>query len=144
MLRASTSAARSRASRPCRAALGDGRRSTRPSGFDALQLLPRTAYDLVITDINMPDISTLEPIGSSARAATSPSSPLLVISTQSSERDRARSLALGADDFLPKPFTPEALLPRPPPSASRPGTDPQGARQPRPKKPRRRAVEGKD
>ena len=32
-----------------------------------------------------------------------------VISTQSSERDRARSLVLGADDFLPKPFTPEAL-----------------------------------
>lgn len=80
------------------------------SGFDALRLLPRTTYDLVITDINMPDINGLELIRFVRhQSAHLGAVALLVISTQSSERDRARSLALGADEFLAKPFAPEQL-----------------------------------
>jgi two-component system chemotaxis response regulator CheY len=79
------------------------------SGFDALRLLPRSAYDLVITDINMPDINGLELVRFVRQNAHLKRVALLIISTQSSERDRARALALGADAFLPKPFTPEAL-----------------------------------
>ena len=79
------------------------------SGFDALRLLPRSAYDLVISDINMPDINGLELIRFVRQNAHLRKVALLIISTQSSEKDRARALALGADAFLPKPFTPEAL-----------------------------------
>jgi two-component system, chemotaxis family, chemotaxis protein CheY len=79
------------------------------SGFDALRLLPRSTYDLVITDINMPDINGLELIRFVRQSAHLSRVALLVISTQSSERDRARGLALGADAFLAKPFTPEML-----------------------------------
>ena len=79
------------------------------SGFDALRLLPRGPYALVITDINMPDINGLELVrfirGSEQHQAT----PILLISTQSSERDQQRGLALGADAYLPKPFTEEQL-----------------------------------
>ena len=35
---------------------------------------------------------------------------LIIISTQSSEKDRARGLSLGADDYLAKPLDPEALV----------------------------------
>jgi two-component system chemotaxis response regulator CheY len=94
-----------------RAALGDEASiDEAESGFDALRLLPRSTYDLVITDINMPDINGLELIKFVRQSNHLAKVALLVISTQSSERDRARSLALGADDFLPKPFTPEALV----------------------------------
>jgi two-component system chemotaxis response regulator CheY len=79
------------------------------SGFDALRLLPRNAYDLVITDINMPDINGLELVRFVRQSAHLKGVALLIISTQSSERDRARALALGADEYLPKPFTSEAL-----------------------------------
>jgi two-component system chemotaxis response regulator CheY len=79
------------------------------SGFDALRLLPRNTYDLVITDINMPDINGLELIRFVRQSAHLRAVALLIISTQSSDRDRARGLALGADEFLPKPFTPEQL-----------------------------------
>jgi two-component system, chemotaxis family, chemotaxis protein CheY len=79
------------------------------SGFDALRLLPRGPYDLVITDINMPDINGLELIRFVRQSPHLESVALLIISTQSSERDRARGLALGADAFLAKPFSPEAL-----------------------------------
>ncbi len=79
------------------------------SGFDALRLLPRGSYDLVITDINMPDINGLEVVRFVRKSERHQEIPLLIISTQSSERDRDRGLALGADGFLAKPFTPEEL-----------------------------------
>src|SRR5262245_27821449 len=79
------------------------------SGFDALRLLPRNTYDLVITDINMPDINGLELVRFVRQNAHLKGVALLIISTQSSERDKAQALALGADAFLGKPFTPEQL-----------------------------------
>lgn len=80
------------------------------NGFDAMRLLPRSDYDLVITDINMPDINGLELIKFLRESERHREVAILIISTQSSERDRIRGLALGADLFLAKPFTPEALL----------------------------------
>jgi len=79
------------------------------SGFDALRLLPRASYGLVITDINMPDINGLELLRFVRQGPQHRDTAVLVISTMSSERDRERALALGADVFLPKPFSPEAL-----------------------------------
>ncbi|HVY48320.1 MAG TPA: response regulator [Minicystis sp.] len=79
------------------------------SGFDALRLLPRGRYDLVITDINMPDINGLELIKFVRQSAHHQGVPVLIISTQSSDKDKERGLALGADAFLAKPFTEAAL-----------------------------------
>ena len=79
------------------------------SGFEALRLLPRGPYALVITDINMPDINGLELISFIRKSELHKTTPVLIISTQSSERDRARGLALGANGYLLKPFTLEAL-----------------------------------
>ena len=79
------------------------------SGFDALRLLPRGAFDLMITDINMPDINGLELIRFVRQSDRHGHLPVLIISTQTAERDVERGLSLGADGFLPKPFTPETL-----------------------------------
>lgn len=79
------------------------------SGFEALRLLPRGPYELVITDINMPDINGLELISFIRRSELHKETPVLIISTQSSERDRARGLSLGANGYLTKPFSPEDL-----------------------------------
>ena len=79
------------------------------SGFDALRLLPRASYDLVVTDINMPDINGLELVRFIRDSERHRSVAIIIISTQSSEKDRARGLALGADAFLATPYTVEAL-----------------------------------
>lgn len=79
------------------------------SGFDALRLLPRGQYDLVITDINMPDINGLELVRFIRESERHRNVCTFLISTQSSEKDRARGLALGANAFLAKPFTVETL-----------------------------------
>lgn len=79
------------------------------SGFDAMRLLPRTKYDLIITDINMPDVNGLELIHFIRRSEQYRSTPLVIISTQATERDVERGKKLGADAYVPKPFTPELL-----------------------------------
>lgn len=79
------------------------------SGFDALRLLPRGAYDLVISDVNMPDINGLELVKFVRGSERHRAMPFVLMSTQGSSRDRARGLALGADDFLAKPFSAEEL-----------------------------------
>lgn len=80
------------------------------NGFDALRLLPRGAWDLVITDINMPDINGLELISFIKKSEAHKTTPILIISTASGERDRERGLLLGASGYLVKPFSAEALV----------------------------------
>ena len=78
-------------------------------GFDAMRLLPRGHYDLIITDINMADINGLELIHFIRKSEHHRSTPLVIISTQAGKTDIDRGLALGANAFVPKPFTPEQL-----------------------------------
>ena len=78
-------------------------------GFDAMRLLPRGPYDLIITDINMGDINGLELIHFIRKSEHHRTTPLIIISTLNAERDVERGLALGANAYVPKPFTPEAL-----------------------------------
>jgi two-component system chemotaxis response regulator CheY len=79
------------------------------SGFDAMRLLPRARYDLIVTDINMPDVNGLELIHFIRRSEPYRATPLVIISTQATERDVERGKKLGADAFVPKPFSPELL-----------------------------------
>ncbi|NJQ97385.1 MAG: response regulator [Hydrococcus sp. CSU_1_8] len=74
------------------------------SGFEALRLLPRQQYDLIVTDINMPDINGLELVSFVKRDPRYASTKLVIVSTEGSERDREKGLALGAEAYLVKPF----------------------------------------
>ncbi len=79
------------------------------SGFDAMRLLPRGHYDLIVTDINMADINGLELIHFIRKSEHHRLTPLIIISTQQTERDIERGMALGANAYVPKPFTAESL-----------------------------------
>src|SRR5271166_2116849 len=68
-------------------------------GFDAMRLLPRDRYDLIVTDINMADINGLELIRFIRRSAHHQQTPLLVISTLRGQQDADRGLALGANVY---------------------------------------------
>lgn len=80
------------------------------NGFDALRALPRRAYGLIITDINMPDVSGIELTRYVRQSQKHADTPLLVISTDASEIDRERAMKAGASAFLPKPFTSEQFI----------------------------------
>ena len=79
------------------------------SGFEALRCLPREPFDLIVTDINMPDINGLELVSFAKNNNAYRSIPLVIVSTEGAERDRERGLELGADAYLVKPFEPESL-----------------------------------
>ena len=79
------------------------------SGFEALRCLPRDEFDLIVTDINMPDINGLELVSFVKSSSSYASIPLVIVSTERSERDREKGLGLGADAYIVKPFEPELL-----------------------------------
>ncbi|MDT8317475.1 MAG: response regulator [bacterium] len=79
------------------------------SGFEALKILPQKKFDLIMTDINMPDINGLELAKFVKTNVDYKDIPLIIISTEGSEKDRERGMQLGADEYVIKPFKPEQL-----------------------------------
>ncbi len=82
---------------------------TAVSGFEALKVLPRHRFELIITDINMPDINGLELINFVKKNPHYRDTPLFVVTTEGRDVDRERGLSLGASEYVTKPFTPEAI-----------------------------------
>ena len=74
------------------------------SGFEALKTLPHHKFDAILTDINMPDINGLELVSFLKNHPVYKSIPIMVISTESTDEDRRRAEALGAEEYLVKPF----------------------------------------
>ncbi len=74
------------------------------SGFEALKLLPTQEFNLVITDVNMPDINGLELINFIKNNSRYSHIPLIIVSTEKSEEDQKRGMALGAMAYITKPF----------------------------------------
>ena len=88
---------------------GDVEVTEADGGLEALRVLPRGPYSLVISDINMGGVNGLELLYFIRSNKSYEGMAVLLISTQSAERDRDRGMQLGADGFLAKPFTQEQL-----------------------------------
>jgi two-component system chemotaxis response regulator CheY len=84
--------------------MGDFSIAEASSGFEALKLLPTNDFSLIITDINMPDINGLELINFIKNNPRYNHIPLIIVSTERSEEDQKRGLALGANAYITKPF----------------------------------------
>jgi two-component system chemotaxis response regulator CheY len=80
------------------------------TGFEALKTLPTRPFDLIITDINMPDINGLELIGYVKSNPAYKDIPLVIVSTEKSDEDKKRGIALGAQGYVEKPFKKEELM----------------------------------
>ncbi len=80
------------------------------NGFEALKTLPHHKFDAILTDINMPDINGLELVSFLKNHPIYKTIPIMVISTESTLEDRNRAAALGAEDYLVKPFQAPELV----------------------------------
>jgi len=89
--------------------MGDFNTVEAGSGFEALKLLPTQEFNLVITDINMPDINGLELIHFIKSNPRYSHIPLIIVSTERSEEDKKRGIALGAMSYITKPFKAQEL-----------------------------------
>jgi two-component system, chemotaxis family, chemotaxis protein CheY len=79
------------------------------TGFEALRILPKEQMDLIITDINMPEINGLEIIHFVKNNPNYKKIPIVIVTTERGEEDRKKGLALGASEYVTKPFNPEDL-----------------------------------
>jgi two-component system chemotaxis response regulator CheY len=89
--------------------LGDYDITEAASGFEALKILPGQPFDLIITDINMPDINGLELINFVKKHPTYNETPMIIVTTEKSAEDRKKGMALGANEYITKPFAAEDL-----------------------------------
>lgn len=80
------------------------------NGFEALRMLPRQEINLLLTDINMPDINGLELLSFVRSNPVYKEMPVVIISTEGSSKDIEKGMSLGASEYLVKPFMPEQLL----------------------------------
>jgi two-component system OmpR family response regulator len=79
-------------------------------GSRALDLLGREAFDAVLLDVMMPEMDGLHVLRKLRERW--PSLPVIMLTAKGDETDRVVGLELGADDYLPKPFSPRELLAR--------------------------------
>lgn len=80
------------------------------SGLEALERLSMKAYQLLVLDLNMPDIDGLEVVAFVRGQDRLRRLPILMVTTRGDEAVRAQALAAGATRFMTKPFAPPALL----------------------------------
>ena len=78
-------------------------------GQEALNVLRANWVDIVLTDINMPNMNGEQFMEKMAGDPLLSSIPVLVVSTDRSDARMKRMLGLGAKDYLTKPFLPEQL-----------------------------------
>jgi len=75
---------------------------------EGLELALNGAYDLVLTDIKMPEISGMRILRDIKR--NKPKTPVVILTGYATVQSAVNAMKLGASDYLEKPFTPDTLL----------------------------------
>jgi len=79
-------------------------------GIDGLEKVKKTAYDLVISDVNMPNMDGLTMVAEIRKLPTYEKVPILVLTTERGDDMKAKGKAAGATGWIVKPFVPDQLL----------------------------------
>lgn len=78
-------------------------------GQAALESFEKDKPDLAIIDINLPKMNGLD-VCKAIRAGST--MPILIVTAMDSDEDEVKGLAMGADDYIKKPFNPNVLVAR--------------------------------
>ncbi len=81
-----------------------------PRGDTALAAIRRRAPDLVLLDLMLPGLDGLELCRLLKREPKTATIPLIMLTARGEETDRIVGLELGADDYVPKPFSPREVV----------------------------------
>ena len=79
------------------------------NGLEALEKVKNEIPDLVILDVNMPELDGFETLRLIRQTTTV---PVIMLTVKADEDDRIHGLELGADDYVTKPFSPRELASR--------------------------------
>jgi len=81
-------------------------------GREAIETLVREHFDLMLLDMEMPEMNGMEVLAVLRDTSHHPWPPVIVISGGTGIDDAVRCIELGAEDYLPKPFNPVLLRAR--------------------------------
>jgi two-component system chemotaxis response regulator CheY len=79
-------------------------------GREALKIAGSSSFDLVITDVNMPEMDGLTLVRELRGMASYKHTPLLVLTTEASTERKMQGREAGATGWIVKPFNPDKLL----------------------------------
>ena len=80
------------------------------SGLEAIEKLSLQRFDIVVLDLNMPDIGGIEVVEFVRGQDKLRTLPIIIVTTRGDDASRAKALAAGANRYMTKPFSPEAIL----------------------------------
>lgn len=80
------------------------------SGLEAIEQISLQHFDIVLLDLNMPDIGGIEVVEFIRGQDRLRDLPIIVVTTRGDESSREQALGAGASRFLTKPFTPDTIL----------------------------------
>ena len=80
------------------------------SGLEAIEQLALGPIQLMVLDLNMPDMHGLEVLGFVRANQKFQQLPVIVLTTRDDPASRTAAMQAGATSYLTKPFTPQALL----------------------------------
>ena len=78
-------------------------------GMEAVELLPNQVIDLIITDLNMPNMDGFELIKAIRENENNKNIPIIILSSLSGNEEIERGLNVGANSYIVKPFDPKRI-----------------------------------
>lgn len=84
--------------------------TTAGNGRDALESAREERPDLVVLDLMLPGVSGYDVLAELRRREETRDIGVILLTARKEEPDRIKGLSLGADDYLPKPFSPQELV----------------------------------
>ncbi|HEX9108088.1 MAG TPA: response regulator [Longimicrobiales bacterium] len=91
--------------------MGEVRFEEAASGLEAIERLAVGVVDLMVLDLNMPDMHGLEVLRFVRTHPSFNDLPVVILTTRDDPDSRRAALREGATLYLTKPFTPESLVP---------------------------------
>ncbi|GBE03357.1 MAG TPA: response regulator [Nitrospirae bacterium] len=81
-------------------------------GEEALKLIKKERYSLIILDLMLPGIQGMELCKMLKSSEDNSTIPIIMLTAKSEELDKVLGLEMGADDYITKPFSPRELVAR--------------------------------
>ncbi|MGK7900348.1 MAG: response regulator [Hormoscilla sp.] len=79
------------------------------NGLEAIEELANASYDMIVLDLNMPEMHGLEAIKFIVGHPTYKDIPIVILTTKGDEESKKKALEEGAAKYLTKPFKPQTL-----------------------------------
>jgi len=86
--------------------------ATSENGEDALKLINKYRYDLIILDLMLPGIQGIDFCKLLKHSDETAGIPVMMLTAKSEEMDKVLGLEMGADDYITKPFSPREFVAR--------------------------------